>query len=183
MRYLLSKLVPVPMQSVYCASEDHRTVTCVRWWQWRGRSFYHRTVPLFIGRATLLALLCLLLLPALALAAGTTLVPVPQVWVLLLGALTPLVSYVLNHYGAWISEPIKAFVLAAVAAITAALYTAIETSVFGWNNATLQLVLAAIVAAFAAHHLLWKPSGISAKLGAGTNAAHAAHHAHRRSSV
>jgi hypothetical protein len=143
----------------------------------------NRYLSNWLVRAALLALLGLLMIPALAFAVNATLVPVPQVWVLLLGALTPLVSYVLNHYGAWISEPVKAFVLAAVAAIVAALYTAIETSVFGWNNATFQLVLGAIVAAFVAHHLLWKPAGISAKLGAGTNASQPSRHAaaHRSS--
>lgn len=118
----------------------------------------------------LLALLYLLLIPTLALAAGTVLTPVPQVWVVLLGALVPLVTYVVNHAAPWISEPAKAIVLAVAAAIVAAIYTAIETSVFGLNSATLQLVLSAIVAAFGSHLLVWKPSGIAVKLGAGSNA-------------
>jgi drug/metabolite transporter (DMT)-like permease len=121
-------------------------------------------------RAFLLALLILLLVPALALAAGTVLTPVPQVWVLLLGALTPLITYVLNHYAPWVTEPIKATVLAVVAGIIGAIYTALETSIFGFNNATLQLVGSAIVAAFAAHLLIWRPSGIAEKLGGGSNA-------------
>jgi hypothetical protein len=123
-----------------------------------------------LGHTVLLAILCLLLLPALALAAGTVLAPVSQVWVVLLGALVPLVTYVINHAAPWISEPAKAIVLAVAAAIVAALYTAIETSVFGFNSATFQLVLTAIVAAFGSHLLVWKPSGISVKLGGGSNA-------------
>jgi hypothetical protein len=123
----------------------------------------------FLLRIALLALLSLLLIPALALAAGTVLTPVPQVWVVLLGALTPLVVYVLNHFAPWVTEPIKATVLAIVAGAVAAVYTAIETSIFGFNDATLQLVLSAIVAAFGAHLLVWKPSEIAAKLGGGSN--------------
>jgi hypothetical protein len=124
----------------------------------------------WLGRGAFLALLCLMLIPALALAAGTVLTPVPQVWVILLGALTPLVTYVLNHFAPWVTEPIKATVLAVVAGVVACIYTAIETSIFGFNNATLQLVLSAIVAAFGAHLLIWSPSGIAAKLGGGSNA-------------
>jgi hypothetical protein len=124
----------------------------------------------WLGRLALLALLCLLLLPALAFAAGTVLAPVPQVWVVLLGALTPLAVYVLNHAAPWVSEPAKAIVLAVVAGVVAAIYTAIETSIFGFNSATLQLVLSAIVSAFGAHLLVYKPSGISVKLGGGSNA-------------
>ena len=96
---------------------------------------------------------------------GTT-----QLWVLLIGSLVPLVTYVINHVGPQISEPIKATVVAVAAAAAAALYTAIETSVLGFNSATLQLVLTAIVSAFGSHLLLWKPSGISVKLGGGSNA-------------
>lgn len=116
------------------------------------------------------ALLWLLLLPAMAFAAGTVLTPVPQIWVVVLGAVTPLVVYVLNFLAPWLTEPIKAMVLAVVAGAVGAIYTAIETNVFGFNNSTLQLVLSAIVAAFGAHALVWRPSGIAAKLGGGRNA-------------
>jgi hypothetical protein len=121
-------------------------------------------------RVTLLTLLCLLSLPAVALAAGTVLAPVPQLWVLILGGLTPLAVYVLNHYAPWATEPVKALVLALVAAIVGALYAAIETSVFGFNDATLQLVVSAVAAAFGAPLVIFKPAGISTVLGGGTNA-------------
>jgi uncharacterized membrane protein HdeD (DUF308 family) len=96
---------------------------------------------------------------------GTT-----QLWVLLIGSLVPLVTYIVNHVGPQVSEPVKATVVAVAAAAAAALYTAVETSVFGFNNQTLELVLTAVVAAFSAHLLIYKPSGISAKLGGGSNA-------------
>lgn len=96
---------------------------------------------------------------------GTT-----QLWVLILGALVPAVTYVLNHYAPWATEPVKATVLAVVAAAVGAAYVAIETRAFGLNEATLQLVLTAVLGAFGAHLLIWKPSTISAKLGGGSNA-------------
>jgi hypothetical protein len=96
---------------------------------------------------------------------GTT-----QLWVLFIGALVPLVTYVLNHVAPWVSEPVKATVLAVVAAAAGALYAAVETNIVGFNTPTLELVLTAIAAAFSAHLLVYKPSGISAKLGGGTNA-------------
>jgi hypothetical protein len=121
----------------------------------------------------LLGLLVLLLIPTLvgaaAVSAPTLVFPWQQVWPVIIGAFVPLVTYLLNHYAPWISEPIKAMVLVIVAAIATALYTAIATNVFGLNDATLQLVLTGILAALGTHHLLWKPSGISAALGGGTN--------------
>ena len=123
-----------------------------------------------IRRGAILAVAGLMLLPALALAAGTTLVPVPQIWVFVLGALTPLVTYVLNHFAPWVTEPVKAAVLAVVASGIAVLYTAIETGVAGFNSATLQLVVTALIAAFGSHYIVWKPSEVSVKLGGGSNA-------------
>jgi hypothetical protein len=123
-----------------------------------------------LERAVMLALVSLLLLPTIALAAGTTLVPVPQIWVVVLGAVVPLLTYVLNHFAPWVTEPVKATILVVAAAVVAVIYTAIETSVLGFNDATLQLVVTAIISALGAHLLLWKPSGFSAKLGGGTNA-------------
>jgi hypothetical protein len=119
----------------------------------------------------LLCLLFLLLLPAFASASTgpPTLVGNAQLWTLVIGSLVPLFTYVLNHVGPWLTEPIKATVLVVVAAAAAALYTAVSTNIFGFNTPTLQLVLSGVAAALAAHHLLWKPSGVSAILGAGSN--------------
>lgn len=101
--------------------------------------------------------------------------PKAQIWTLIIGALVPLVTYVVNHVAPWVSEPVKAFVLAVAAAIAGALTTAIATNVFGWNTPTLQLVLSAVAAAFLAHKLIWLPSGVSVLLGGGSDKGHVHH--------
>ena len=93
-----------------------------------------------------------------------------QTWALLIGALVPLATYVLNHVGPWVSEPVKAGVTVVASAAAGAAYTALSTNSFGWNSATLQMILTAVVSALGAHQFLWKPSGISTKLGGGSNA-------------
>lgn len=94
-----------------------------------------------------------------------------QVWVLLIGSLVPLVSYLLNRVAPWVDETVKAIVQVVVAAVAAGLFTALDTSVFGWNATTLQLVLSGVVAALAAHNWLWKPAKVNVKLGATENSA------------
>lgn len=116
-------------------------------------------------------LLVLLAAPAVALAssavnAPTLVLPWQQVWPLVIGGLVPLVTYVLNRAGPWVSQPVKAFVLVIVSAIATALYVAFATNVIGFNTATLQLILTGVGASFAAHHWLWKPAGVSTLLGA-----------------
>lgn len=122
----------------------------------------------------LLGLFLLLILPVYALAstatsAPTLVFPWQQVWPVVIGAIVPLVTYVLNHVGPWLTEPIKAAVLVLVAAVVTALYTALATNVIGLNDATLQLILTGVFSSLAAHHLLWKPAGIALALGGGTN--------------
>ncbi len=106
-----------------------------------------------IAFAAYAVFLCLVLAPV---AMATTLAPQPtlalqskQTWVLLIGALVPLLTYVLNHVGPWVSEPVKAFVTVLASAVAGGLYTALATTSFGWNTATLQMVLTAVVAALA----------------------------------
>jgi hypothetical protein len=126
----------------------------------------------WLPRAAVIAIAASLLLPALALAAGGAgFVPSVQTWALILGAVTPLVTYILNHFAPWVSEAVKATVLAVVAGVVGAVWAAIETHVFGWNDATVQLVLTAILGAFGAHALIFKPAGINQKLGGGSDAA------------
>lgn len=127
-----------------------------------------------VAAVYLLAMLSSLLAPAVASAAAvnatTNLLNNPQLWVLVIGGLVPLVTYVINHVGPWMSEPVKAFIVALAAAIAGALFTALDTHVFGLNASTVQLVLSAVVAAFTAHKLIWLPSGVSTLLGGGSNA-------------
>jgi hypothetical protein len=89
-----------------------------------------------------------------------------QLWILLIGSIVPLGGYVLNHVAPWASETIKGVIQVVLAAAAGALYTALETSVFGWNEKTLSLVFSAVVAALFAHNLLWKPAKVNTRLGA-----------------
>lgn len=127
----------------------------------------------FAWRGLALAAMLLLLVPAAAFAVSQStslLLSNKQVWTVIIGALVPLLTYVLNHVGPWISEPIKAAVLVLASAIAGGLYTALATSSFGLNAPTLELVLTSVIASLAAHKLLWVPSGIAAMLGGGSNA-------------
>lgn len=129
-----------------------------------------------LGRLTLLLTAAVLLLPATAFADGTVPAPQPtlalpafQIYAMLIGALVPLVTYVLNHWAPWATEFVKGMVLVVAAAAAGALYQVLETSELGWNARTLEVVGSAVVAALFAHHTLWKPSTISTRLGGGTN--------------
>jgi hypothetical protein len=89
-----------------------------------------------------------------------------QVVVLLIGSIVPLGGYVLNRLAPWASETVKGLIQVALAAVAAALYTALNTNVIGFNGDTLQLILTGVVGALFAHHLLWKPAKVNLKLGA-----------------
>jgi hypothetical protein len=130
-----------------------------------------------VERIALLSVAALLFMPALVMAADgpppqhTLALPTDQLWTLLAGALVPLATYALNHAGPQVTEPLKAIVHVLVAAIAGGITQAIVAGNVGFNNITLQYVITAVVAALAAHRLLWLPSGISTRLGGGTNAA------------
>lgn len=94
-----------------------------------------------------------------------------QLWVLIIGALVPLVTYVLNRVGPWVSETVKAAVLVATSAAAGALYVALAQPNFGWNVQTRELVITAVVAALTAHGFLWKPAKVNTKLGASETSA------------
>lgn len=118
----------------------------------------------------LLGLLLLAALPSAVFALAATpaphlILPVAQIWVVVVGLLSPLIGYVVNS-NLWKTapEPVKALVQVIVAAIAAAITTAISTSVFGINAATLQLIITGVLAALGSHSLLWKPSGVAAHL-------------------
>lgn len=136
-----------------------------------------------IRRIIGVTVLVLLLLPAVALAApdvANEVKDVPptnhqlafsaiQFWILVIGSLTPLVGYLLNTYGSWISEPVKAGVQVAVAALASLLFQLLSAGDLALNAQTLQLCFSAVVAALVAHKFLWLPSGVGQVLGAGVN--------------
>jgi len=98
------------------------------------------------------------------------LLPTTQIVVMAIGALVPLVTYILNHYAPWVDEKVKGVVLVLVAAASAGLYQAVEANNFGFNNTTLQLVMSAIFTALLAHNWFYTKSTISTALGGGSNA-------------
>ena len=114
-------------------------------------------------------------MPAFALAADAVNQPPDNVLTglplveILLGMVTPLVGYLLNHFAPWASEPAKGVVQAVLAAGAGALAQALGAGNFGWNQQTLVAVLTAMGAALAAH-LGYKAGGINVALGGGTNA-------------
>jgi hypothetical protein len=134
-------------------------------------------------RTLLLAatLILLLLLPAAAVAdivastsdaaplPHTQLLPSAQLYALIVGALVPLATYMLNHRARWASEPVKALVLVVVSAIAGAGAQLIDAGTLAFDTNTLQVVVTAVVGALLAHAGLWTRSGVSARLGGGTN--------------
>lgn len=90
----------------------------------------------------------------------------PQFWAILVGSIVPLGGYVINKVAPWVDESTKAIVQVLLAAVATALYTALDTSVFGFNEPTFQLVASGIFAALMAHKILWKPARINERLGA-----------------
>lgn len=119
--------------------------------------------------------LVLLLTATPALADGTTVpqhtlaFPTDQIWAFVAGNLAPLVAYVLNYYGPHVSEKAKVVVTMVVAAVAGGIAQAITAGNVGFNDATLQFVVTAVVAAFLAHHWIWQPSTIASALGGGRN--------------
>lgn len=120
-------------------------------------------------RILLAAVVFALVLPVAALAAdpsvsGDFVFPSLQVWTIVAGSLVTVVTYVINRVAPWVGQGTKAFVLVITAAIAAGITQSIDGGTVGFNNETLQLVVTAVVAAFGSHLLLWRPSGIQAKL-------------------
>lgn len=133
--------------------------------------FLERRIVRLIAYGAAFALVLLLLVPTLGLAdlpakaSPGFVLPYAQLWALIVGLLTPLIGYVVNSK-LWQNapEPYKAFVQLAISAVATAIYTACATNVIGWNDATLQLLVTGILGSFSAHGLLWKPSGVAARL-------------------
>lgn len=92
-----------------------------------------------------------------------------ELWTLVVGSLVPLVTYVVNNKAPWASEPVKAAVLVVTAAVAGSLYLQIQDGSIGFNETTLHFALIAVVGALTSHGFLWRPSGVSVKLGGGSN--------------
>lgn len=91
-----------------------------------------------------------------------------NLYLVVLGGLTPLIGYVLNHYAPWVSEQVKGLVQAALAAGVAVLYQAVSGSDLGLNDETLLAALTAMISALLAH-VGWARAQINTALGGGTN--------------
>lgn len=101
--------------------------------------------------------------------APTLLLPTEQIWAFAAGGLVPLLTYVINHWAPWVSEPVKAFVFVLGAAVAGGITQAIDVGNVGFNDQTLQFVLSAIFAAVVAHAGIYTRGGINTRLGGGSN--------------
>lgn len=110
-----------------------------------------------------------LLLPSLALAVDppqhTLALPTTQIWCIVAGCISPLITYVLNNRLLKnLSEPIKAVIFLVGAAIAGGIAQAINAGNVGFNQSTFQLVATSVLAAIIAHFGFWQPSTIAAKV-------------------
>lgn len=117
-------------------------------------------------RVLLAAFIVSAVLPVAALAGtGEALtIPTLKIWTIVAATLVTAVTYVINKWAPWVGQGTKATVLMITAAISAGLVQAIDGGTVGFNNSTANLVILAVVTAFGSHLLIWKPSGIQAKL-------------------
>lgn len=95
--------------------------------------------------------------------------PQTQLIAAVVGALVPGLTYAINHYAPWVSEPAKAIFLAVVAAVGGALTELLDSGGIPLTWETAQVVGTAVVLAFLAHAGFWRPSNLSTRLKAGTN--------------
>lgn len=99
----------------------------------------------------------------------TLVLPTDQLWAYLASTLVTLPTYLFNHYGPQVSEPVKGLVLMFTSAVAAGIAQAITAGGVGFNHTTLQYVVTGVFVAFMAHRFVWMPTGIAASLGAGAN--------------
>lgn len=91
--------------------------------------------------------------------------PSQQIWVLMIGAVVPLATYLINNKALWKSEQVKAIVLVIVTGVAGVLYTAFAGGVHGFTDFAEQ-AFTAILSGLFAHNILWKPSGLNLTFGA-----------------
>lgn len=91
-----------------------------------------------------------------------------NIWLVLIGFLTPLVTYVINHYAPWMSTQIKGLVQGVVAALAACLYQLLSDGSFGWNEQTLVAIVTVVGSSILAHYG-YAAGGLNRALGGGSN--------------
>jgi hypothetical protein len=91
--------------------------------------------------------------------------PSQQIWVLMIGAVVPLLTYLINNKAPWKSEQAKAACQVIVTGIAGVAYTALAGNVHGFTDFAEQ-AFTAILSGLFAHNLLWKPSGLNLAFGA-----------------
>lgn len=99
--------------------------------------------------------------------------PLPNLmfWAGVLGLLAPVAGYVINYVGPHTSERVKGIVQLVVATAAGTIYELIKVNDFDFDVQHLQVIAAAVFAAFAAHKLFYSPSGINMFFGGGRNLA------------
>lgn len=124
--------------------------------------------------ATVIALMFLLIVPAAALAADDGVTPGDdldlQLWGIVAGGLSPAVAYLLNRFWSTASEPVKGLIFAVTAAVAGALAELIDLGSIGFDQATLEYVLAAVITAFGAHIGFYKTTGLNVAIGSAVTA-------------
>lgn len=95
--------------------------------------------------------------------------PTDQLWTWIAAAVAILPMYLINHYAPWLTDPVKAAASTVFVAVAAGITQAITAGGVGFNQTTLQFIVTALGAAFLAHSVIWKPTGIATRLKAGTN--------------
>jgi hypothetical protein len=98
-------------------------------------------------------------------AATDVFLPEDQFWVIAIGSIMPVVGYLQNRLWPGVSEPVKAFIQALGAGLVGGLFSVIANDVSGFDNIA-QQCFSAIIAAFFAHNILWKPANVNVRLGA-----------------
>jgi hypothetical protein len=117
----------------------------------------------------IIAALVALAFPALALADTTApnghlVLPTDQIWAFVAGNLAPLLMYLVNRYMPYTSETIKALMQGVGAAVAGGIAQAITAGGVGFNSATLQFVVTAVIGMLIAHHWVWKATPVAAAL-------------------
>lgn len=128
-----------------------------------------------ISMALALLFLLLFVAPTYALAdsgappAGEVVLGIP-IWPVLTAGIALLVTYLVNHFAFWGSEPAKAIFMLVGAAANGALTQLVDAGTVGFDSNTLKYVLGAVVGALLLHFGVYKPGGVNVALGAGKNA-------------